>query len=227
MRALLIANEHDADPGVVGERLEEAGVRLHVAARERPDRWPDLSGIDLVVSLGSDWSVYWPEVATSVKAEVALVRDVHRRRVPLLAICFGAQVVAHALGGTVGPSPIAEIGWYEVESESPTIDPGPWLQWHVDAFRVPPGFARLAHSPAGPQAMLGGHTLAVQFHPEITPAILDRWASGGADDLATAGVDPAALREQTERLAPASRDRAIRLVDTFLALTSDAPAGAR
>lgn len=226
MEVLLIANEFDADPGVVGEHLLDHGARVRSAARERPTGWPSLDGVDLVLTLGSDWSVYWPDVATSVEAEVALVRAAHDRGTPIFAICFGAQVVSHALGGVVARAPLAEIGWYEVHGAGPLVEPGPWLQWHVDAFTVPAGFERLAHSPAGPQAVLGGRTLAVQFHPEITPAIVDRWASGGADELAAAGVDPDQLRAETLDRAAASADQARRLVDGFLALVADTPAGA-
>ena len=54
-----------------------------------------------MLTLGSEWNVYQPETAALVDAEAALVRDVVERGIPLLGICFGAQVLAHALGGTV------------------------------------------------------------------------------------------------------------------------------
>ena len=67
-----------------------------------------------MLTLGSEWHVYRPETADLVAAEAAYVRSIVARQVPLLAICFGAQVLSHALGGTVSRADaIPEIGWYE------------------------------------------------------------------------------------------------------------------
>ena len=67
MRALTIANANDADTGLVGERFRTHGYQFDEYHREHPDEWPELAGHQLVLLLGSEWSVYWPEVARSVK----------------------------------------------------------------------------------------------------------------------------------------------------------------
>ena len=59
--------------------------------------------------LGSEWSVYWPEVAEYVAAETALIREAHRRGIPQFGICFGNQSMAHALGGTVERARAAQV----------------------------------------------------------------------------------------------------------------------
>ena len=64
------------------------------------------------------------------------------RDIPLLAICFGAQVLSHALGGTVSRTDRPEIGWYELDA--PDVARGPWMEWHDDVFTVPEGFDVLA-----------------------------------------------------------------------------------
>lgn len=213
---MLFANEHDADPGLVGEHLAARGVGFTRCRREDPGGWPDPAAADLMVLLGSDWSVYWPDVATSVTAEAAAVRAAHFAGVPLLGICFGAQLVAHALGGDVSRAPVAEVGWYEVEPCGPAIERGPWLQWHVDRFSVPPGFELLATSPAGAQAVVGGRTLAVQFHPEVTPAIIDRWSSGAGEvELAGHGVRREDLLADTVARSAEASERCSRLVHWF------------
>ncbi len=76
MRALLVANANDADPGFIGqrfaehgfigERFKEHGSVFEHCERENPDLWPSLDGADLVLLLGSWWSVYWPDIAKSV-----------------------------------------------------------------------------------------------------------------------------------------------------------------
>lgn len=218
MRALVIANADDADPGIVGERFRHHGVAFSDGLREHPREWPDLAGRDLVLLLGSEWSVYWVQVADSVAAECALVNEAVDRGIPVFAICFGAQVTARALGGTVERARRPEVGWHLVESDDPAvIAPGPWLQWHFDVFSVPPGLTEVARSPSGPQAMVGRRLLATQFHPEATETMLSRWTAGEShDDLLRLGLDPEAIMAETRQQVVASRPRAEALVDWFV-----------
>lgn len=218
MRALLIANSGDADPGFVGERFRHHGFAFTECHRERPDEWPALDGYDLVLHLGSEWSVYWPHLATEVAAEAALTREVHERGVPQFGICFGSQIMAHALGGTVERARTPEIGWLQVTSDRPdVIAEGPWMQWHSDCFTVPPGFEELARSVIGPQAIVGGRSAATQFHPEANEAMLVRWVSGGgAPELAAVGLTPEELLATTRASTATSRENSDVLVDWFL-----------
>jgi GMP synthase-like glutamine amidotransferase len=213
---LLIANDDDADPGVIGRLASEAGYRFEVLSREGPAAWSGLGGVDLVLSLGSEWSVYWDHVGESVAAEAALLAAAHRAGVPVLGICFGAQMVAHALGATVRRAPFAEIGWYEIDSSFPdVVATGPWFEWHVDTFTVPEGATELARSAVGPQAFRIGRTVAVQFHPEIEEPILRRWVSGGKGALDAAGVAVDELIAATRLRAGANAERAAALFSSF------------
>jgi GMP synthase-like glutamine amidotransferase len=227
MRALLIANTVDADAGFVGERFRHHGYAFTECLREHPGEWPDLDGHDLVVLLGSEWSVYWPEVADNVAAEVAVIRDAQRRGVPQFGICFGNQSMAHALGGTVERAREPEIGWYQVASDAPgVVAEGPWLQWHYDVVTVPAAATEIARSAVGPQAWRLGRSVATQFHPEATESMLARWCrSGGAAELERLGSSADALMAQTRVNVEISREHADVLVDWFLAEVAIAPHG--
>lgn len=220
MRAYVTANGYDDDAGLVGERLTALGYRLTVLHREDHDAWPALHDADLVLSLGSDWSVYWDHVAGPVGAEVAALRKAHERGVPVLGICFGSQLLATALGGSVARAPKAdqEIGWYDVAAcaGAPAELAGRWFQWHYDRWTLPLGAELLATTPGANQAFRVGRTVATQFHPEVTPAIVARWA-GSVDgaELLAAGIDGAALVAETERMQAAVRPRTEALVDWF------------
>lgn len=217
MRALLVANSDDADPGFVGQRLRHHGYAFTECIRERPHDWPDPTGYDLVLLLGSDWSVYWDRVASEVRAEAALVRAVHDAGRPLFGICFGSQMIAHALGGRVERAARPEVGWHRIDSDRPeAIADGPWMQWHFDAFATPPGFAELARSESGPQVIRGGRTVATQFHPEATESIVARWSAGLPDDLTRLGLTGDGLVDETRRQVGSSRPRAEAIVDWFL-----------
>ncbi len=218
MRALLIANAADADAGFVGERFRHHGFAFTECFREQPDEWPSLDGHDLVLMLGSEWSVYWPQVADSVACEAALIRDAQARGVPQFGICFGTQTMAHALGGTVERARTPEIGWYDIVSDVPeAIAAGPWMQWHYDVITVPPGAEELARSEVGPQAWRMGRSFCTQFHPEATESMLSRWSRGaGAAELVSFGSSVETLMDDTRRHVSVSREHAEHLVDWYL-----------
>ncbi len=219
MRALVVGNRGDADPGLVGARLVEVGFSLERNEREYPREWKSLAGVDVLLLLGSDWSVYWEANAKEVAAEVDLVTTAMQRGVPIFAICFGAQLVAHALGGSVTRAQQPEISWCAVSSTTyPELFGHSWLQWHYDLFTVPPGLRTVAINDVGPQAMLGKRVLATQFHPEATPEIVVRWSSGaGGLELAKLGIDAKHLCEISGERVAAVAPASVRLVDWFLA----------
>ena len=217
MRALLIGNSYDADTGFVGERFEALGYRFELLARDEPTTWPQLDGAELILQLGSDWSVYWEHVGDSVEAEAELCREATGRGIPTFAICFGAQLQAHAFGGRVERSPAPEVGWYVVASALPgPIQEGPWFQWHYDRFSPPPGATVIATGPMGTQAYRTRRTLATQYHPEVTPGMVARWSGGGgAKELGELGIDRDDLMARTVATCATSRPRAHALVDWF------------
>jgi GMP synthase-like glutamine amidotransferase len=217
LRALTIANASDADTGLIGDRFREHGYSFDECLREHPGDWPELDGHELVLLLGSEWSVYWPEVADKVQAEVAQLHEAERRGIPVFGICFGNQVMAHAFGGTVFKADVAEIGWQDIETEVPdVIAAGPWMEWHYDVVSLPPGAMEMARTAVGPQAWVRGRMFSTQFHPEVHEGVIRRWATGfGAEELARIGSSPEALIEATKAAVGVSRVNAERLVDWF------------
>ena len=218
MRALILGNQGDSDPGLVGLRLSEIGFVFNFNEREYPRQWKSTVNTDLVLLLGSDWSVYWEANAKEVAAEVDLVRRAMERGIPTFAICYGAQIIAHAFGGNVSRLATPEVGWHEVSStEYPELLAGEWLQWHYDTFVVPPGFTTLARNSFGPQTFMDRRILATQFHPEATIEIVSRWCSGaGQFELQSLGIDTknlidASANHITERIPVTAS-----LVDWFL-----------
>lgn len=219
MRALLIANAADADGGFVADRFRQRGFSFTECHREAIGDWPDLPGHELVVTLGSEWSVYWPHLADEVAAEAGMIRAARAAGVPIYGICYGNQIMAHAFGGAVQRAPHPEIGWHEVASDLPdVIGEGPWMQWHYDVVTVPAGACELARSSVGPQAWRAGRSFCTQFHPEATETMIRRWAlsEGGGAELLKHGMKPDELLEQTRRNVADSEPAADHLVDWFL-----------
>jgi GMP synthase (glutamine-hydrolysing) len=143
-----------------------------------------------------------------IAPEAAFVDRTIAARVPVLGICFGAQLLAHVLGGSVAPTGHPEQGFTSIDSDDPLLVPtGPWMQMHNDCFTVPPQGRELARNRSGSQAFTAGPNLGVQFHPEITADCFDSWIERWdiATERPSAFTDSRAL--ETLRREVAAREK--------------------
>ncbi|HMB67960.1 MAG TPA: glutamine amidotransferase [bacterium] len=135
----------------------------------------------------------------------AWIRGLGAAEVPVLGICFGHQLIAHALGGEVDRNPAGyEIGTVHVE-KLPAADGDPLLGalpnpfpahevHHQTIRRLPEGAVPLARSAGDPvQAFRAGLAWGVQFHPEFTDDVMRAYVRDQAAVLREAGRDPEAL----------------------------------
>lgn len=220
MRVLVVGDNGvgDGDPGFVGERLDQLGATLIAVDRDDLPAYGDLGEVDLLLLLGSARSVRDDTCADAVQAESRLLLAALRDDVPAVGICYGAQVAAHALGGVVTAAPRAEVGWYEVESDDPLLcPPGPWAEFHLDAFVPPPGARVLGRSAAGIQGYTLDRLVAWQFHPEVTPSMMRRWLAESPGDAESAGSDPGQILAYARAHERDSRAAAFALTDAALA----------
>jgi GMP synthase-like glutamine amidotransferase len=229
MRVLFIQQDHVSPVGPIGDGFLRRGYDLELLPVVPSDRFhapdvsvvfPDPLGYDAVVPMGARWSVYDHDAIGSwVRDELDFLRAAHDAGVPVLGICFGGQALATALGGRVERSPAPEIGWFAVDAVDGLIEPGPWFEFHYDRWTLPPGARELARTAAASQAFVLGRSMAVQFHPELTAGALRGWIEhGAATVLRDLGIDPDELLARTIEEEGAAADRAMRLVDRFLAL---------
>ncbi len=194
MRALFVQHDHVSPAGPIGARLSEHGYDIEelVVVPEHSfhqpgveAEFPDPTRYDVIVPMGAPWSVYDHDlIGTWTGPELTFLRAAHTAGVPVLGICFGGQALAAALGGSVVASSEAEVGWYAVETDEPgLVETGPWFQWHHDRWVAPDGARTLARTRLADQAFVLGRSLAVQFHPELTPSMLAGWLANGGRRL--------------------------------------------
>ena len=235
VRVLFIKQDHSSPAGLIGDGFAAAGwdvSELAVVPEQRyhtPDvtpTFPAAGDYDAVAFFGASWAVYDSATIPWIGDEISYARSLISLGVPTLGICFGGQMLAAALGGTVSRAPVPEIGWVSVASDEPAlIESGPWLAWHFDRFTLPAGVPAVARTALAVQAFAHGRTLGLQFHPEVTDVVLEAWlSSGGAAELAELGVDPQVLIEQARELADGAAARAGRLVRRFVSDVARRPA---
>jgi len=138
----------------------------------------DLDECDAWITTGSRHSVY--EDLPWILSLADLVRRLDRERRKLIGICFGAQMIGHALGGEVARAP---VGWQAGIKETTVARHEPWMVPRVDTFRIlhmngdqiltPPDRLRVLGSSDGvPVSVVavGDHFIGFQGHPEFGPA---------------------------------------------------------
>jgi GMP synthase (glutamine-hydrolysing) len=165
---------------------------------------PPLNGHAAIVVTGSHTMVTeqkeWSEQAA------AWLTDAVHKEMPVLGICYGHQLLAHALGGDVGNNPNGrEFGTVEVALQTPAhTDPlleglPRRIRVHVghtqSVLRLPAGAIRLASNPwdANQAVRFGPAAWGVQFHPEFDADIVGEYIEHYRDLLAREGQDPDAL----------------------------------
>ncbi|PAY07493.1 glutamine amidotransferase [Bradyrhizobium sp. UFLA03-84] len=158
----------------------DPSVTCDVVSVAKGETLPDPANLDAILITGSAAGVY-DDVAWIAPLE-AFVRTAHDRHVPMVGICFGHQLIAQALGGTVRKS---DKGWgigrhiYQLAPDNGLLE-GETIAVaasHQDQVITPPASARTIMSSAfTPHAGLlyaNGTTLSVQPHPEFTADYAD------------------------------------------------------
>ena len=132
---------------------------------------PATFDVDAAVVTGSRASVYWDE--EWIEPTERWVAEAVDRGVPFLGVCYGHQLLADALGGTVEPMDEYEIGYRTVERTGDSRllegvdDEFTVFTTHSDAVvELPPGADRLAANDYGVHGFRKDRVFGVQFHPE-------------------------------------------------------------
>ena len=227
-RVLVLVHEPDGGACRVEERLRQRGFEIdeHVITTDydKPNDappFPSLEGYDVLVPMGSVRSLTnKDEISNWIHDEIDLVRNAHESGMPVLGVCFGGQIIAEALGGSVEVAPVTEIGWYELTDGPDGPNPvgaGPWMAWHHDRFHPPPDAEVLAQTPDAVQLIRIGTTVGTQFHPEVDVNHVKGFVENAPDEyLAANGVSREAMIAEVTAHEANNIEQCHALVDWFL-----------
>ncbi len=189
-RIAILQHESAQGPGVLLDCLRRQDFETEVfpPGEGRPG---SLDGFAGMVVLGSNASANshdgW------VAEELALVRRALEADVPVLGHCFGAQLLARAMGARVLRNPWPQIGWQRLAITPPARalfggrEQVEVFNWHYDGFDIPRGAARTMFGRYSlNKGFRHGRHLGFQSHLEVTAEGIRAWCDEAGDELARA-----------------------------------------
>jgi len=192
---LLILHQEHSSPGRVGQTLAKLGYPLDIRRPRFGDPLPETMDEHAGAAIfGGPQSANDDE--EFLRREIDWIGVPLRDKKPYLGICLGAQMMARHLGASVYPHPQghAEVGYYPIRpTEAGRKLCADWpdhvYQWHREGFDLPSGSELLAEGDAfSVQAFRHGTGYALQFHPEVTHAMMYRWLVRGAHRMELPGA---------------------------------------
>jgi len=170
------------------------------------------------------------------EAAAQWIRDAMALGFPLFGVCYGHQLMAHALGGKVDYHPKGrEMGCLDIDllagadEEALLAGSGPRFKAHLThmqtVLELPPGARVLARSAHDPHQVVryGAHAVSTQFHPEFSQKVAAACIQLRAKVLQSEGFDPQAMLEQL-RDTPVPQRMLQRFVAAYACPPATAPA---
>ncbi|MDH5585304.1 MAG: type 1 glutamine amidotransferase [Nitrospirota bacterium] len=206
-------------PGVFRQALEIRGysVRSTLVPSEELPQDPG----DFLLIMGGPMSVNDPE--PWIAEERQFLQEAIAKDIPILGICFGSQLLATAVGGSVAPGLCVEIGMVPVTltdegQADPVFNQGPStfqvFQWHGEGISLPPEIPSLVASANFPvQAFrVRERCYGLLFHLEMEEAGIQALCRECPEDVLKSGVPPETIHAQAIRHLPLSHQLADRLI---------------
>lgn len=194
---LIVLHQETSTPGRIGNALRALGYPLDIRRPRFGDALPGtLAAHAGAVIFGGQMSANDPD--DYVRREIDWIAVPLLEQRPLLGICLGAQMLARQLGARVAPHPLGrvEMGYYPIRPTRAGLRlcahwPGQVYHWHREGFGLPAGCELLAEGSDFPQqAFRYGNAFGLQFHPDVTYAMMCRWTACSADRLDLPGAQP-------------------------------------
>ncbi len=235
MPRILVFQHVAAEPlGTLDRLIRARGHRIRFINFERhPDAEPEIDRYRGLIVLGGPMNVDQHGERPHLRTELRAIERALALGKPVLGICLGAQLLAHALGAPVRRHSQQEIGWYALEltdygHADPVISPltpaSPVFQWHGCTYDLPAGASQLARTDSCEQQAFryGENAYGLQFHLEMDAPLIERWLGSPsyAEELAGAGLSQNAetIRAATATHLAVMQPRAEAVFNRFLDL---------
>ncbi|MCC6426130.1 MAG: type 1 glutamine amidotransferase [Phycisphaerales bacterium] len=200
-------------PGRFGVTLRDHGFKLDIHRLDLPTHAggkkvpKDYDNVEGVLALGGEQNIGEPH--EWLNHEMAYIKGAHERELPVIGICLGAQMIAAALGGQVGPMTTPEVGFVNVSlNTTAQVDvllsgiawDSPQFSSHGHEIKqLPAGATLLGSSKACKNQVfrIGQRTIGFQYHPECDRAMIDAFCSE-CTLMPRAGITKAQIAAQAD-----------------------------
>lgn len=190
----VLQHEPAVAPGFIVTWAEKTNNILSFIRTWADDPWPEPDKVHLLIILGGTMNIDEENKHPWLRGEKAFLKKIASNATPVLGICLGAQLLADALGAQVYRNTHTEIGWHAVNFNQVALTimhikgfpvTMPLFHWHSYCFDLPQGAVSLGSSLATPvQGFVYNKCLvALQFHPEVTPAIIEDYMQDSSELL--------------------------------------------
>jgi len=196
-KILIVLHQEHSTPGRVGQRLRQRGYELDIRRPRFGDPLPrTMDDHEASIIFGGPMSAN--DNDEFIRLEIDWIDVPLKAQKPFFGICLGAQMLVRHLGGRVEEHPEGkvEIGYYDLKPTAAGTSLMHWpetvYQWHGDGMSVPAGAVELARGEIfSTQAIqVGQNAYGIQFHAELTLAMLYRWTTLAAHRLEVPGARP-------------------------------------
>ncbi len=210
-KILIIVQGKYSNPARIGSHLRRLGFTLDIRQPSGGDLLPGtMREHAAAIIFGGPMSANDDKKYDFINSQINWIPVALESGKPFLGICLGAQMLARTLGASVNfhPKNRVEIGYHLIhptEKGKSFLDkPLLFYQWHSEGFDLPRGAVHLAKNDTFEyQAFKYENAFAIQFHPEVTGKIMQRWTRFAGHRLSEEGAqnreDQMRMRERSER----------------------------
>lgn len=195
----------------------------------------EFDGYAGLISLGGPMGANDESTHPWIAKELMTMGEFLRQKKPILGICLGAQLLARASGGKAYRGSKKEIGWYPVKLDEWFSHRNPLFfqfergkdlivfQWHGDTVDKPSEGYTLCWNENYPQQAFSfqGNAIGLQFHPEMTEAMIREWVEAGQAEIKQAGLDPQKILSESKQHLPELKKIGHRIFYGFASLIRD------